>query len=63
MHFFDGIMRIKQMLDNKEMGDTLSIHVERTDWEDQQAEVSWKKMQDKSGGHLFHHIHEIDIVQ
>ncbi len=63
MHFYDGIHMVKDMVENGDMGDILNIHVERTGWEDKKDSVSWKKMQDKSGGHLFHHIHEIDIVQ
>lgn len=63
MHFYDGIRRVKDLIDSGEFGKILNVHVERTGWEDKKPEVSWKKMQDKSGGHLFHHIHEIDIVQ
>ena len=44
-------------------GDILTMHIRRTGWEQKKPEVSWKKMQEKSGGHLFHHIHEIDIMQ
>ncbi len=63
MHFYDGIVMIKNMIDSGEMGDIINIHVERTGWETPKPMTSWKKMQEKSGGHLFHHIHEIDIVQ
>ncbi len=63
MHFYSGIRYIKDSILNGDFGNVMSIHVERTGWENKAAEVSWKKMQDKSGGHLFHHIHEIDIVQ
>ncbi len=63
MHYYSGIQHIKKIIDSGDFGKVLSVHVERTGWENKTDEVSWKKMQDKSGGHLFHHIHEIDIVQ
>lgn len=63
MHFYQGISRVKEMIAGGFFGDILTMHVERTGWEQKKTEVSWKKMQDKSGGHLFHHIHEIDIMQ
>lgn len=27
-----------------------------------QDEISWKKIRAKSGGHLYHHIHELDCT-
>ncbi|NMA64664.1 MAG: Gfo/Idh/MocA family oxidoreductase [Clostridiaceae bacterium] len=63
MHYYAGIAEVKRRIDEGEFGVIVNAHVERTGWEDKQEKVSWKKMQDKSGGHLFHHIHEIDIVQ
>lgn len=63
MHFYSGVMRIKQWIDEGVIGKPLVAHVERTGWEDPQPHVSWKKQQSQSGGHLFHHIHEIDLLQ
>ncbi len=63
MHFYYGIAKIKTMIQEGFFGNILTMHIERTGWEQKKADVSWKKMQEKSGGHLFHHIHEIDIMQ
>lgn len=63
MHFYYGIARVQAMIQEGFFGDILTMHIERTGWEQKKSEVSWKKMQEKSGGHLFHHIHEIDIMQ
>lgn len=63
MHFYQGIARVKDMIQDGLFGDILTMHIERTGWEQKKEAVSWKKMQEKSGGHLFHHIHEIDIMQ
>ena len=63
MHFYSGIARLKTMIDEGQLGRLMTVHIERTGWEHRQAAVSWKKMQAASGGHLFHHIHEIDILQ
>lgn len=63
MHFYPGIEGVKTMIEDGFFGDILTMHVERTGWEEKKQELSWKKLQEKSGGHLFHHIHEIDIMQ
>ncbi len=62
MHFYPGMIKIKQIIQSKVLGRPLVAHVERTGWENKMKHVSWKKMQNKSGGHLFHHIHEIDLL-
>lgn len=63
MHFYPGIWKLKAMIDGGEFGKLLSMHIQRTGWEKRKDKVSWKKMQDQSGGHLFHHIHELDLLQ
>jgi predicted dehydrogenase len=63
MHFYSGVLRLKEWIDAGRIGRPLVAHVERTGWEDSQPKVSWKKQQSHSGGHLFHHIHEIDLLQ
>ena len=62
MHFYPGMIKIKEIIESKVLGRPLVAHVERTGWENKMKKISWKKMQDKSGGHLFHHIHEIDFL-
>lgn len=63
MHFMPGIQEVKRLIEDGEIGDILVCHAERTGWEDRQVKVSWKKNNAYSGGHLFHHIHEIDLIQ
>ncbi|PKL12823.1 MAG: oxidoreductase [Spirochaetae bacterium HGW-Spirochaetae-8] len=63
MSFMNGVNFIKRRIAQGAIGEILSIHSERTGWEDPKPEVSWKKLQDISGGHLFHHIHELDFIQ
>jgi predicted dehydrogenase len=63
MHFMNGVREVKRIVKSGEIGKVLMCHSERTGWEDPQPNVSWKKMKDISGGHLFHHIHEIDFIQ
>ena len=62
MHFYPGMIKIKQIIKSGILGKPLVAHVERTGWENKMKNVSWKKIQNKSGGHLFHHIHEIDLL-
>ncbi|MEW9208281.1 Gfo/Idh/MocA family oxidoreductase [Citrobacter werkmanii] len=63
MNFFNGVQHARLLIRNGVIGDVLSCHTKRNGWENQQKEISWKKIREKSGGHLYHHIHELDCVQ
>ncbi|MGO4497845.1 Gfo/Idh/MocA family protein [Paenibacillus sp. 2RAB27] len=63
MHFMNGVSQVKQWIADGEIGRPIVCHSERTGWEDKQTTVCWKKNNATSGGHLFHHIHELDFVQ
>lgn len=63
MHFMNGVRRAKKMINDGVIGDILFCHAERNGWEDAQDTISWKKIRSKSGGHLYHHIHELDFIQ
>lgn len=63
MNFFNGVRRTKQLIRDGVIGEVLYCHAARNGWEEEQPSVSWKKIRGKSGGHLYHHIHELDCVQ
>jgi predicted dehydrogenase len=63
MHFMNGIREVKRVIKSGEIGKVLMCNSERTGWEEPQGKVSWKKIKDISGGHIFHHIHELDFIQ
>lgn len=63
MNFFPGVRRAKQMILDGKIGRVLYAHSARNGWEEPQKEISWKKIREKSGGHLYHHIHELDCIQ
>ena len=63
MNFFRGIRHTKQLIAEGKIGRVLYAHSARNGWEEPQPEISWKKIRSKSGGHLYHHIHELDCVQ
>lgn len=63
MNFFHGVHHAKQLINEGVIGKVLYCHSARNGWEDIQSSVSWKKIRSKSGGHLYHHIHELDCVQ
>ena len=63
MNFFCGVHQAKQMISQGRIGRVLYCHSARNGWEPPQPSVSWKKMREKSGGHLYHHIHELDCIQ
>ncbi|WP_135549266.1 Gfo/Idh/MocA family protein [Paenibacillus cymbidii] len=62
LHFVSGIEQIKRWIADGAIGRPVALHAERTGWEEPREEVSWKKNQLESGGHLFHHIHELDMA-
>jgi len=63
MNFFNGVHHAKELINEGAIGKVLYCHSARNGWEDVQESVSWKKIREKSGGHLYHHIHELDCVQ
>ena len=63
MNFFNGVHHAKELINAGKIGKVLYCHSARNGWEDVQESVSWKKIREKSGGHLYHHIHELDCVQ
>ncbi|MCI8659875.1 MAG: Gfo/Idh/MocA family oxidoreductase [Lachnospiraceae bacterium] len=63
MNFFRGIRHTKQLISQGKIGRVLYAHSARNGWEEPQPEISWKKIRSKSGGHLYHHIHELDCIQ
>lgn len=63
MNFFNGVRLAKRLINEGRIGKVLYCHSARNGWEQQQESVSWKKIRSKSGGHLYHHIHELDCIQ
>jgi predicted dehydrogenase len=63
MNFFNGVRRAKQFINEGKIGKILYCHSARNGWEPVQDSISWKKIRSKSGGHLYHHIHELDCIQ
>lgn len=63
MNFFHGVHYAKELINKGKIGKVLYCHSARNGWEDVQPSISWKKIREKSGGHLYHHIHELDCVQ
>ncbi len=63
MNFMNGVRTAKRLINEGTIGRILFCHSERNGWEDSKPRVSWKKMRDQSGGHLYHHIHELDFIQ
>lgn len=63
MNFFKGVHHAKELINQGVIGQVLYCHSARNGWEEEQNTISWKKVRSKSGGHLYHHIHELDCVQ
>lgn len=63
MHFFPGVRAAKRAIAAGEIGDVLFVHTARTGWDARPSAGTWKKQVALSGGHLYHHIHELDFLQ
>lgn len=63
MNFFRSVRHAKQLIAQGKIGKVLYAHSARNGWEEPQESISWKKIRSKSGGHLYHHIHELDCIQ
>jgi len=63
MNFFPGVRTAKKLINDGKIGELLYCHSARNGWEGPQPSISWKKIRSKSGGHLYHHIHELDFIQ
>lgn len=63
MNFFRSVRHAKQLIAEGKIGRVLYAHSARNGWEEPQKSISWKKIRSKSGGHLYHHIHELDCIQ
>lgn len=63
MNFMNGVRLAKQIIAEGKLGKVLFVRSVRNGWEGIQPSVSWKKIRELSGGHLYHHIHELDCVQ
>lgn len=62
MNFFNSVRYAKELIKAGEIGEVTQVHTKRNGFEDVQEEISWKKVRAKSGGHLYHHIHELDCT-
>lgn len=63
MNFMNGVRRVKRLVADGTLGDIVYCRAARNGWEEPQPSISWKKRRELSGGHLYHHIHELDVVQ
>lgn len=63
LHFMPGLQRAGDLVRAGAIGEPIVGRTARTGWEDGSAAPTWKKTRALSGGHLFHHIHELDILQ
>ncbi len=63
MNFFNGVRLAKRLIGEGKIGRVLYCHSARNGWEPPQPNLSWKKFRSMSGGHLYHHIHELDCIQ
>lgn len=63
MNFMNGVRLAKRLIADGALGKVVFCRAVRNGWEEPQPSISWKKKRALSGGHLYHHIHELDVVQ
>lgn len=61
-NFIKGVQTAKKLIADGEIGTLLMIEAVHTDWAGSQKEVGWKQRKAVSGGHLYHHMHEVDLI-
>ncbi len=62
--FMDGVRRARQVVREGLIGRPAALRVERVFWVDtHHSAPGWKTRKSQSGGHLFHHMHEIDSAR
>ncbi|NMA64663.1 MAG: Gfo/Idh/MocA family oxidoreductase [Clostridiaceae bacterium] len=62
LNFMSGINTVKDLLEKGAIGEILMMDVVHTDWAEPQPKVGWKQLKKYSGGHLYHHMHEVDLI-
>lgn len=56
MNFFNGVHHAKELINKGVIGEVLYCHTAR-EWLGREARYNfWKKIREKSGTHLYHHI-------
>lgn len=63
LHFMPGIEQAIHAIERGVIGEPIFSRTVRTGWENGTAAPSWKKQRALAGGHHFHHIHELDLIQ
>lgn len=62
--FIDGVRRARAAVLEGAIGRPVALRVERTFWVDVKHDApGWKTRKSASGGHLFHHMHEVDTAR
>ncbi len=60
-NFIRGVQTAKALL-AAGVGELLMIEAVHTDWAGPQKTIGWKQMKDISGAHLYHNMHEADLI-
>jgi len=62
LHYYEGIQRSKALIDTGAIGQAYAVSAAHTSWSPRPF-GSWKDRRAATGGHLFHHMHEIDLFR
>lgn len=62
-NYMAGVRHAKELIAAGRIGHPTFVRAVRTTWEGHGGGHGWKKQTALSGGHLYHHIHELDLVQ
>ncbi|MDO5550477.1 MAG: Gfo/Idh/MocA family oxidoreductase [Lachnospiraceae bacterium] len=61
-NFIRGVQTAKRLIERGEIGRIIMIEAVHTDWAGPQNQVGWKQRKEISGGHLYHHMHEAELI-
>lgn len=61
-NYIRGVQLAAQLLRDGAIGQLLMVQAVHCDWAGPQPTVGWKQTKVISGGHLYHHMHEVDLI-
>lgn len=61
-NFIRGVQTAKRLVNEGAIGRILVIEAVHTDWAGPREKVGWKQKKEISGGHLYHHMHEAELI-
>lgn len=57
-----GIQKCKELIASGVLGEIILMQIVHTDWATPGGQITWKQKKSQSGGHLYHHMHDLELL-